>query len=261
MRILLILLFISYNSYSQTIIELEKLDGVYQIPSIVNGLNLKFIFDTGASDVSISISEAEFMFKYGYLKEEDIIGVENYQLADGGIIEGLVINLKTIKIGDVVFENIQASIIDSENAPLLLGQSLIKELGNYRFDYENNLLIFNEEKGRKKMSQDENYVGGFIYYYLEDYDSAIILLNKSIELNPYADSYNKRGSSKQKLGDLDGACSDWRKAANLGDIKAKELIAENCNSEEKTANILKVKTNNYSLLNITKTNYEIIQTC
>jgi len=38
----------------------------------VNGLSLKFIFDTGASAISLSKSEAVFMLKSGYLSVDDI---------------------------------------------------------------------------------------------------------------------------------------------------------------------------------------------
>ena len=47
--------------------------GLYTIPCEVNGLKLKLIFDTGASDVSISLVEAMFMLKNGYLTEDDLI--------------------------------------------------------------------------------------------------------------------------------------------------------------------------------------------
>ena len=140
-KILLLFLFFPFISFSQTVIDIEEVGGVYEVPCTVNGLNLKFIFDTGASNVLISKNEANFMLKYGYLKDDDIIGVEDYLLADGTIVEGLDINLKTVKIGDIVLENIKASIIDSENAPLLLGQSVIRQLGDYKFDYKSNKLI------------------------------------------------------------------------------------------------------------------------
>ena len=114
------------------------------MPCKVNGLNLKFIFDTGAADVSIAKNEAIFMIKYGYLSQDDIVGLENYQMADGDIVEGVVINIKKLEIGDIILENVRASIIDSDNAPLLLGQSVIKELGDYKFDYDNNKLIISK---------------------------------------------------------------------------------------------------------------------
>lgn len=41
--------------------------GTFEIPCDINGLPLQMIFDTGASDVTISSVVANFMFKNGYL--------------------------------------------------------------------------------------------------------------------------------------------------------------------------------------------------
>ena len=64
--ILLLLFQLSFTGQSQTVIKMKKEGGVSIIPCKVNGLNLNFIFDTGASDVSISLTEANFMLKNGY---------------------------------------------------------------------------------------------------------------------------------------------------------------------------------------------------
>jgi predicted aspartyl protease len=74
--LLIVLGSITSNVIAQTKITMEKEGGVYTIPCKVNGLQLKFIFDTGASDVSLSLTEALFMFKNGYLSEKDITGTK-----------------------------------------------------------------------------------------------------------------------------------------------------------------------------------------
>ena len=61
--------------------------GIYTIPCEVNGLKLRFIFDTGASDVHLSLLDAAFMIKNGYIKKEDFIGKDSYFMADGSISE------------------------------------------------------------------------------------------------------------------------------------------------------------------------------
>ena len=68
-----ILLFFAFSfltiqkTFSQKIIKLEKVNGIYKIPCKVNGILMNFIFDTGASDVSISLTEAMFLMKQGLL--------------------------------------------------------------------------------------------------------------------------------------------------------------------------------------------------
>ena len=120
-----------------TVVPLEESNGVYKIPCKVNGLNLKFVFDTGASDVSLSLIEARFMLKNGYLSESDFIGTEQYQVASGDIYEGYTVILARIEIGGKVLTNVRATIVNSNEAPLLLGQSALSQLGNFRFDYTN----------------------------------------------------------------------------------------------------------------------------
>jgi clan AA aspartic protease (TIGR02281 family) len=135
-------------SFSQTIVKMEKVNGVFVMPCEVNGLGLKFVFDTGASDVSISLTEALFMLKNGYLKESDLIGTEYYQIANGDVLEGTKIRLSVIKIGDRTLTNVEASIVHSLSAPLLLGQSALKRLGTIQFDYASGTLtILNGSSG------------------------------------------------------------------------------------------------------------------
>ena len=115
--------------------------GTFEIPCDINGLPLQMIFDTGASDVTISSVEANFMFKNGYLAEKDIKGKRYYQVANGQINEGTVITLREVKIGDAVLHNVDASVVKSQKAPLLLGQSAMERFGSITIDNTNNKLI------------------------------------------------------------------------------------------------------------------------
>ena len=115
--------------------------GTVEIPCDINGLSLQMIFDTGASDVTISSVEANFMFKNGYLADKDIKGKRYYQVANGQINEGTVITLREVKIGDAVLHNVDASVVKSQKAPLLLGQSAMERFGTITIDNKNNKLI------------------------------------------------------------------------------------------------------------------------
>ena len=45
----------------------------------------------------------------------------------------------------------------------------------------------------------------------------IIQGSKAIEINPnYALGFANRVSAKEQIGDMNGACNDWRKASSLG---------------------------------------------
>ncbi len=118
----------------KSVIKMEKVGGVFQIPVEVNGVKMSFIFDTGASSISISNTEALFLAKQGLLTEEDVIGKQNFIDAKGEISEGTIIMLRSIKIGNKTLKNVEASVVDNLNAPLLLGQSALSRFGSIRID-------------------------------------------------------------------------------------------------------------------------------
>lgn len=115
-------------------IPFTKEGGICKVKCAINGLPLHFIFDTGAADVSISSVEATFMAKNDFLSSSDIIGKQNYQTADGNITEGTIINLKDVKLGSLHLNNIKASVVRNQVAPLLLGQSVLSKLGKIEID-------------------------------------------------------------------------------------------------------------------------------
>ena len=150
---------------------MEKKGGVYFIPCKVNGLSLNFIFDTGASDVSISLSEAIFMLKNGYLLSSDLGETQYYQIANGDVAEGTKIIIRKLEIGNKALYNVSASIVHNASAPLLLGQSALKKLGKYSFDYSTNTLIIGETNTKSNNSESSIsnsntilYQGESVYY-------------------------------------------------------------------------------------------------
>ena len=131
-------------SKGKNTIKMTKRGGVYVIPCKINGTSMEFIFDTGASDITISLTEAMFLYKQGTLSDEDFLGTQQYQIANGAIEEGTVINLSTVEIGDRILHNVKASIIHNMEAPLLLGQSALSKHGKISIDYNRNEITFEQ---------------------------------------------------------------------------------------------------------------------
>lgn len=130
------------QQYIEKVVEVpfSKEGNVCKVKCSINNLPLHFIFDTGASDVSISSVEATFMMKNNYLKPTDVIGKQNYMTADGNISEGTVINLRNVNFGGLNLDNVRASAVNNQSAPLLLGQSVLNKLGNIEIDNEKRVL-------------------------------------------------------------------------------------------------------------------------
>lgn len=143
-RVMLILSFmlISLCIFSQTVIEMTKDGGVYTVPCTINGYKVSMIFDTGASNVSLSSKVASYMFRNGLLRETDIIGEGSSTIASGESIDHIVVKIKRLEIGGIKIDDVKAVILDSQTAPLLLGLSAIQKIGKVGID--GNKLIINK---------------------------------------------------------------------------------------------------------------------
>lgn len=124
-------------------VAVKKIGGVYSLPVELNGvLKINFIFDSGASDVSISPDVALTLLKAETIKESDWLQGEYYKFADGSIAKSKRFKLKSLKIGNKVIQNVTCSISNSIDSPMLLGQSVLNKFGKYTFDNKRQLLIF-----------------------------------------------------------------------------------------------------------------------
>ena len=122
-------------------LEMEVENGVRYVWIEVNGIRLRFIFDTGASNICISPIEASVLYRQGTLQKEDILSTQYFQDATGRISEGTKINLRLIKVGNIELQNVEATVIDNVNAPLLLGQTVLERFGSIEIDNDNNVII------------------------------------------------------------------------------------------------------------------------
>jgi aspartyl protease family protein len=130
------------SNMDKVIVQMENKNGVKYIWVEINGLRLKFIFDTGASNICISAAEATVLYRQGTLQSEDILDMQYFQDATGTISVGTRINIKTLKIGNKVLTNVEAIVIDNNQAPLLLGQSALEKFGKITIDNNRNIIIF-----------------------------------------------------------------------------------------------------------------------
>ena len=171
---LIICLCCSLYSIGQVRIAMEKTLGVYKVPCMVNGAKMKFVFDTGAAYVTLSKPMAEYLFENNYLSQNDIIGTQQLQDATGKISTHVTVNIKDIEIGGKHIQNVTASIVGSQNAPLLLGQSAIQKLG--KVSIEDNFLIIGDPETAKiinKMGSDE-IIGKDLLFYVEECDTCVM---------------------------------------------------------------------------------------
>ncbi len=99
-------------------------------------------------------------------------------------------------------------------------------------DYSGALTDYNKAIEINSSYVDAYYNRGVLRENIKDYSGALADYTKAIEINPsYADAYYSRGlvkANSKEHGDLKDACEDWKKAAELGDEGAAELLKKHC---------------------------------
>lgn len=160
-------------------IKMEKDGNVYRIPCLVNGAKMKLLFDTGASVVSLSLPMAEYLFDNGYISNSDFRGEGQTVVADGKIVDHLKLNLKDIEISGIHLSNVEAVVIASQNAPLLLGQSAIQKLGRIQLNGDVLVLLdCGRETAEYRVLSNDSEINGLVseadeLYFMELYRKAL----------------------------------------------------------------------------------------
>ncbi|MDE6458190.1 MAG: retroviral-like aspartic protease family protein, partial [Muribaculum sp.] len=100
------------------------------------------------ADVTMSMVEANFMLKNDYIQPADIVGSARYMDANGDITEGTIVNLRTVNFGGLELNNVRASVVRNQKAPLLLGQSVLGRLGKIEIDNPGMKLVITHKVSR-----------------------------------------------------------------------------------------------------------------
>ena len=90
------------------------------------------------------------MYKNDYLSAKDIVGESAFIDANGDISNGTVINLKKVSFAGIDLENVKASVVSNDKAPLLLGQTVLSRLGKVEIDYDKNVIRITSKEISKK---------------------------------------------------------------------------------------------------------------
>jgi clan AA aspartic protease (TIGR02281 family) len=108
--------------------------GTFLVPVEINGrITLDFTLDSGASDVTLPNDVFTTLKRTGTLKETDIVGQRTYVLADGSKTQSATFTIRSLKVGDIIMENVTASVAPSQGS-LLLGQSFLQRFKSWSID-------------------------------------------------------------------------------------------------------------------------------
>jgi clan AA aspartic protease (TIGR02281 family) len=117
--------------------------GTFKVPVTINDqLTLKFVVDSGASDVSIPADVVATLLRTETITDADFLDKQTYRLADGSTIPSQRFVIRTLKIGDKTLENVVGSIAPVTGS-LLLGQSFLSRFKSWSMDNQGRRLILN----------------------------------------------------------------------------------------------------------------------
>lgn len=122
-------------------VRLEKQGGVLLVPAVINGsIVLRFVIDSGASDVSIPADVVSTLWRTGTLADTDFAGTRTYVLADGSTIPSATFRIRSLRVGDRVLENVSGSVAPLQGS-LLLGQSFLSRFRSWSIDNVRGVLV------------------------------------------------------------------------------------------------------------------------
>jgi clan AA aspartic protease (TIGR02281 family) len=128
-------------SQSGTGVPLKMDSGIFVVPVEINGtMTLDFAIDSGASDVSVPADVFSTLKRAGTVKESDFIGQRTYLLADGSKSQSATFTIRSLKVGNMVVENVSASVASSQGS-LLLGQSFLARFRSWSIDNTKHELV------------------------------------------------------------------------------------------------------------------------
>jgi clan AA aspartic protease (TIGR02281 family) len=128
-----------YTNPRLTEIPLENIGGVYYLEVSISGKRLKYILDSGASEVSISETTENYLIDIGELRQEDYLPSKVYGLANGTSATYKRVRLRNVRIADVILHNVDAYIANN-SAPMLFGKSALDKFVFWKIDNINNRL-------------------------------------------------------------------------------------------------------------------------
>lgn len=101
-------------------------NGQFMVDAVVDGIEIRFLVDTGATRVVLTAEDAE---RLGY-RLDGLDYSERYQTANGEIL-GAPVVLPELRIGDLEIEDVRSSVIRAPLSTSLLGMTFLNRLESF----------------------------------------------------------------------------------------------------------------------------------
>ena len=101
-------------------------NGHFMVDAVVDGVEIRFLVDTGATSVVLTAEDAE---RLGY-RLDGLEYSERFQTANGEIL-GAPVVLPELRIGDLEIEDVRSSVIRAPLSTSLLGMTFLSRLESF----------------------------------------------------------------------------------------------------------------------------------
>jgi tetratricopeptide (TPR) repeat protein len=126
-----------------TVIPMVPEGGTFVVPVRINDqITLKFVIDSGASDVSVPADVVLTLLRTGTITDADFLGTQKYRMADGSTVPSQQFVIRSLKVGDRTLNDVTGSIAPVQGG-LLLGQSFLRHFKSWSIDNQREGLILN----------------------------------------------------------------------------------------------------------------------
>jgi clan AA aspartic protease (TIGR02281 family) len=132
------------SNTTRTEVPLKSVGGAFVVPVFINGaITLNFVVDSGAADVSVPADVVGTLTRAGTIAKTDFIGKQTYVLADGSTVPTNTFVIRSLKVGDILMENVTGSVSPAAGS-LLLGQSFLQRFKSWSMDNNKHVLVLEQ---------------------------------------------------------------------------------------------------------------------
>jgi len=132
------------SNTTRTEVPLKSVGGTFVVPVFINGaITLNFVVDSGAADVSVPADVVGTLSRAGTIAKTDFIGKQTYVLADGSTVPTNTFVIRSLKVGDILIENVTGSVSPAAGS-LLLGQSFLQRFKSWSMDNNKHVLVLEQ---------------------------------------------------------------------------------------------------------------------
>lgn len=110
-------------------------DGHFYMNININNVPIKFLIDTGASNIILNLNDAK---RVG-INVNNLNYIRAYNTANGKVM-GAIVNLANVEISGIVFKDVTATVNNSSMNISLLGMSFLNRFKKYEF-YQDKLIL------------------------------------------------------------------------------------------------------------------------